>query len=239
MKFEDFFFTCYATEDFKEKQDVLCTRALAAGFSENNFLHSNRRWLETTEFYKNNKTILDEKRGGGYWLWKPFLIYEALKLTPKNSVLLYLDSGDYVSSGIIEHLIPILSREEVLLLGGAYKNSDWTKRDCFHYMNCDTKKYHNTTQLEAGVQVWKHTERSLDILAEQIEWCCDRRILTDDPNTSGLDNFPGFQDHRHDQSVLTNLFIKYKLPVDDSNGRGTQDWSNVYSGLRNYVRCNI
>lgn len=238
MKPENFYFTCYATEDFKNKQEILCTRALTAGFDPSNFLHSNRKWLETTEFYKNHKSVLDEKRGGGYWLWKPFLIYEALKLTPKYSVLLYLDSGDYVDFGVIEHLIPIMNREDMLLLGGAYKNSDWTKRDCFYYMSCDTKEYHDTIQLEAGVQVWKHTERSLDILSEQIEWCSDRRIITDDSNVCGLENLPGFKDHRHDQSVLTNLFIKYKLPVDNSTGYGV-GWSNVYSGLRNYIRCNI
>ena len=33
----------------------------------------------------------------------------------------------------------------------------------------------------------------------------DRRILTDDENVSGKDNFDGFRGHFHDQAVLTNL----------------------------------
>ena len=35
----------------------------------------------------------------------------------------------------------------------------------------------------------------------------DRRILTDDENVSGKDNFDGFRGHFHDQAVLTNLLV--------------------------------
>ena len=40
----------------------------------------------------------------------------------------------------------------------------------------------------------------------------DRRILTDDENVSGKDNFDGFRGHFHDQAVLTNLSL-YGLSV--------------------------
>jgi hypothetical protein len=32
-----------------------------------------------TEFYQEHKQILDRNKGGGYWLWKPFIILEALR----------------------------------------------------------------------------------------------------------------------------------------------------------------
>ncbi len=41
------------------------------------------------------------------------------------------------------------------------------------------------------------------LVAEWLESCRDRRVLTDEPNTCGLPNLPGFVDHRHDQSVLS------------------------------------
>lgn len=238
MKLNNFFFTCYATAEFEAKQKQLCHKALMIGFDKDNFFHANDSWLKSTNFYKENENILKEKRGAGFWLWKPFLIKTALMQIPENSILVYLDSGDTIDNGFLEHLIPIMQKEDMLLLGGAYKNSDWTKRDCFYYMNCDTPEFHNATQLEAGVQIWKHTQKSLEILSEQLEYCTDRRILTDDANVCGLENIIGFQDHRHDQSVLTNLFLKYKLPVDDSSNKGN-GWTKVYTGLRNYTRCNI
>ena len=46
-----------------------------------------------------------------------------------------------------------------------------------------------------------------------LEYACDRRIISDDDNVGGKDNFPSFQEHRWDQSILTNLAIKHGLSV--------------------------
>ena len=32
------------------------------------------------------------------------------------------------------------------------------------------------------------------------------------PNSEGFPNYKGFKGHRHDQSILTNLSIKYNIP---------------------------
>ena len=100
-------------------------------------------------------------------------------------------------------------------------------------MDCDFPEYTDTIQLEAGVQLWKKTSKSIEVLEEQIKYCKDYRILTDSPNECNLPNYPDFQDHRHDQSVLTNLFIKHKLAVDSTKH------PTPYNQMRNYVRCNI
>ena len=39
----------------------------------------------------------------------------------------------------------------------------------------------------------------------------DKRIITDDDNEMGVDNYEGFRDHRHDQSILSLLVKKYGL----------------------------
>lgn len=38
-----------------------------------------RKGLLATEFYQEHKQILDRDKGAGYWLWKPFIILEALR----------------------------------------------------------------------------------------------------------------------------------------------------------------
>lgn len=190
-------------------------------------------WLKKTDFYKENLEIFKISRGFGTWLWKPFIILETLKNMDDGDSLFYLDCGDYFRKEIIDYTKPILTKEPCLLLGGGYSQKDWTKRDCFYYMNCDFPEYADTIQLEAGVQLWKKTEFSIKVLEEQIEWCKDYRILTDAPNECGMPNYLGFQDHRHDQSVLTNLFVKYKLPVDSTKH------NTPYNEMRSYVRCNV
>lgn len=191
------------------------------------------KWLQSTEFYRENNGILNQPRGAGYWLWKPFIILEALKQIKDNDSIMYIDCGDFYNKNILSYVSPILEKETCLLLGGGYPNKDWTKRDCFYYMNCDKKEYHDVIQLEAGVQFWKKTEQSIKILEEQIKYGKDYRIITDAPNESGYHNFDSFKDHRHDQSILTNLFVKYNLPVDSLNHQ------TEYRNMRKYINCNV
>jgi hypothetical protein len=44
------------------------------------------------EFVERNKSILECQRGGGYWLWKPYIINEFLKNINDNDIVFYLDS---------------------------------------------------------------------------------------------------------------------------------------------------
>ena len=111
-----------------------------------------------------------------------------------------------------------------MAIQGAYKNSDWTKRDCFELMNAYTEKYHNAIQVEAGIIVCKKTKFSLDAMSIWLEYCKIPQIITDMPNTCGKDNLPGFQDHRHDQSILTNIMIDLQLPCTDE--------------MRQFITCN-
>jgi hypothetical protein len=82
-------------------------------------------------------------------------------------------------------------------------------------MDCDSEMYWNAPQLEAGVSYWKVNVKSKEILQEWLEYCKDARMLTDAENVSGLQNHALFKDHRHDQSILTNIVTRRRLPYDD------------------------
>lgn len=46
-----------------------------------------------TEFREKYKEILSQKRGGGYWIWKPYIIADYLKTMPDGDILFYADIG--------------------------------------------------------------------------------------------------------------------------------------------------
>jgi hypothetical protein len=50
-------------------------------------------WEAHGEFVRANP------RGGGYWLWKPFLIAQTLRQMPAGAVLAYVDLGCIINSG--------------------------------------------------------------------------------------------------------------------------------------------
>ncbi len=50
------------------------------------------------EFKEKNKHILEQPRGAGFWLWKPYIIKKTLEKIEENDLLFYSDSGILVHS---------------------------------------------------------------------------------------------------------------------------------------------
>ena len=47
------------------------------------------------DFYEKNKFIFEQPRGAGYWLWKPYVIKDALSNVGFGDYVLYADSGAF------------------------------------------------------------------------------------------------------------------------------------------------
>ena len=148
----------YADENFVEQQKYL-HQIHKEGFIHHPF---NRKQLETTKFYKENKKVLDQDKGAGWWLWKPYYILEVLKKSKTNDFIIYSDCGDMFSYGLKPYIETTLNDNDIsLLLLGNAKNGHMTKRDCFIKMNCDETDYHESNQLEAGFQIWRVCDESI------------------------------------------------------------------------------
>lgn len=170
----------------------------------------------TTDFYKKNKKILDKERLCGYALWKPYIILECFKQISYNDIVVYMDCGDVPFKGINEKIKDYLKdKDQYFITTRVHQNKKYTKRDCFVYMDCDNEYYWNGIQLENGFIALKKTDFNILLLQEWLKFCEDERCLTDIPNQSGKENFAEFVDHRHDQSILSLLQLKYGIPTDE------------------------
>jgi len=192
----------YASRRFVPDQALLTASALQFGVTDV------RPWtqemLHRTAFYSENKAILDLERGAGYWLWKPFIIAETLKELEEGDCLIYSDSGIEVVADLTP-LVRIASERDRVLFSGTGRCCQWTKRDCFYFLNADEPIFYEAQVVDASFMVLMKNSSVNNFIAEWLKSCRDPRILTDQPNTSGLPNLPGFIDHRHDQSVLSIL----------------------------------
>lgn len=95
-------------------------------------------------------------------------------------------------------------------------------------MGCNEPKYHDVIQLEAGISGFKKTSLTMSFISEYMAFCRTSEIAF--PWIANLygNNYPGFIAHRGDQSVLTNLKIKYNLYSCSGNHI-----------IRQLVRCNV
>ena len=183
-----------------------------------------------SDFYINNKSILDEKRGGGYWLWKPYIIEDALSNAAPGDYVLYSDSGAAFVDRI-EYLISCMERDKTDIMLFSLDNTErkYTKRDAFVLMGCDNRLYADSLQRLASYGVFRKTPYTERFVDEWLRYSKDRRIITDDPNCMGKPNYDDFVDHRHDQSILSILSKKWGIDAyrDPSQAGLTGRYANV------------
>jgi hypothetical protein len=157
---------------------------------------------------EENPEIMNQRRGAGYWLWKPYILLDTIDTVEEGSVVVYTDAGHrYIAEP--SRIIELATRQAVVLFHSAGNvQRHWTKRDCFVLMQADKSDYWNARQLDASIQIYRAGATARRFLLGLQDAMRDPRILCDWPNTCGLPNFRRFRDHRHDQSILTNLAIK-------------------------------
>lgn len=163
------------------------------------------------EFRDKNKDILFRKRGNGYWLWKPYFILKTLKeKLNEGDYLIYTDAGIlYMNSTSI--IIDFLTKRkaEIWAIQTHYIEKQYTKRDAFILLGADMPFYTETPHYMAGIQIYRKSKFTENFLEEVLYYSQDKRIITDEPNTLGFNNYKGFKDNRHDQTVLSIMIKKY------------------------------
>lgn len=216
----------YADEHFRNAQKLNTRTAL---------LHGADRVIEygengiDREFYQKNKEILTEKKGGGYWLWKPYIIKKSLEQLNWGEYLIYSDSGAcYISN--IEPLVRCMETEgtDIMVFSLNYREGAWSKRDAFILMDCDYEEYYSTPQRLAGFLLIKKTCFANEFVSEWLEYAQDPRIITDRENCMGKENYPGFIENRHDQTILSLLSKKHGLKAyRDPSSRNSNNADDI------------
>lgn len=166
------------------------------------------------EFWNKNFHILSHQRGSGMWLWKPYVILEALKKIEDGDVLMYSDSGSYFIHSI-DPLIEILdTTKEGLLtftLEEIHNNSKWCKRDVFHYMDLEGM-FLKDPQVLASFLIMRKNNFTLKFIEEWLRLCEQENLLvTHIPNKCLKPNFLDFVDGREDQAILSLLAYKNNI----------------------------
>jgi hypothetical protein len=160
-------------------------------------------------FLESNKDILKYSKGFGNYFWKPYIIKKALKEIKEGDFLFYADSGSIFLKSIKSLTIHLEGKKKSIL---CFKlpliEKQWTKRDAFIRMDCDTPVFTDTAQILATFILIKKNNESEVFINNYFEFSKDHRILSDNPNVMGFQNYPEFIEHRHDQSILSLLCKK-------------------------------
>jgi hypothetical protein len=211
----------FATADFSQAARLLRRGARRYGLETRLYDPDDPVIIGLHERYP---AIMNARRGAGYWLWKPFIVLDAMKDLPDGTPLLYTD----VALTFIADPAPLLAltaKHPVCLFGtpSGEPASVWTKRDCFVELGADTPGFWNLPQLWAGIHLYRAGPEARAFLEKLCKAMANEVALTDQPNIHGLPDLPGFRAHRHDQSILTIVAHKENaaiFPDPSQFGRG-------------------
>jgi len=177
-------------------------------------------------FYRKNRKILQQSIGAGFWLWKPYIILQALKKVPNNSVIFYCDV-DHILTGDLDHYCNLAQAEDIVLFHEepARTAAECTASGSFLYMNCANTKYFSRKMVLGGYNFWRSNVKAISFVREWLYWCCQEKVLA--PTFVDINNIGdtlsvardpdqtqyGSNDFLHcfDQSVLTILAEKFSI----------------------------
>lgn len=201
----------YADGQFYKAQRVNAYTGLKyAGLSHT--INFRRQHLDP-EFVQSHQALLNIKRGAGLWLWKPYLIRQALNQANLGDIVVYSDSSA-VFLASIEPLISTCRESSSGILAcdlGGLIERQYTKRDAFVLMGCDHPSYHNSAQLMTTLLVFVKNPRSELFVEQWLRYAVHPQLLTDNASVCGLPELSGFREHRHDQSIFSLLYKKWQL----------------------------
>ena len=159
---------------------------------------------------KNFSKVFNSKRGGGYWIWKPYIIYKMLKKINENDIIVYSDAGctipnnKYVKDKLKEYLDIInKSKKGLIAFKNPHKESEWTKGDIFKHFKClDNKDMYDSNQFTANRIILKKNNNSVRIIKSWWDVAKTHPLLFND-SISKVPNFNDFIENRHDQSIFS------------------------------------
>jgi len=198
----------FADENFTNAQKLNSKTALWFGGFDKVYSFSPHNIDE--KFYTDNASILKQKKGCGFWLWKPYFISKVLAQLSNDDYLFYCDSGAYYIN-TIDYLIDVMetNHENIMLFENPLLERQWTNKNLFKEMDAMDDWYKDTNQITGGYILLKKSDAAVDFIHEYLGYCVQENLVTDLMTTEDEEAL----EHRHDQSILSILGKKHKIHV--------------------------
>jgi len=170
---------------------------------------------EDTDFWnKHSENILNNRRGFGYWIWKPYIIKKTMENMNDGDILFFLDCGcEIEEKEWLEYCIEKVKTDKIVgTLAIDQLENKWNKMDLIDKLDMNDDKYLNNIQRQSGANMFLIYKETRDLVNEWYDLSCDYHNIDDSPSIKK--NLETFVEHRHDQSVYSLLTKKYGIYSD-------------------------
>jgi len=160
-----------------------------------------------------------ETRGGGYWMWKPYIILKEMERLEYGDAILYVDAGCSIHkcdewSWYLDNIRQYdgiffrYSLDEHYWFTPILKH--WIKRSAVDYFSnfFPDNSWLEEPHFMAGVMMLKKTPDTIAVLKKWFKVMCDYPEFVNDVSDSEKhEQLPVFIENRHDQTILTSILL--------------------------------
>lgn len=177
---------------------------------------------------KHSKFINENRRGYGYYIWKPYIIMKTMQSLQDGDILLYLDSCCELHSSDKNYTFDTYFKQvmkDKFIGSKAAKGrmeKMYNKMDLINYLGLTNNSCLENDQNQAGTNMFLVCSETRNLVNDWYNIACDYHMIDD--SASILPNSKEFIEHRHDQSIFSLLTYKYNIKSDLS----LHNCSNVY-----------
>tara|TARA_B100001250_G_C19759370_1_gene771705 strand:- start:615 stop:1580 length:966 start_codon:yes stop_codon:yes gene_type:complete len=175
------------------------------------------------DFKIKYKHVLEKKRGGGYFIWRGYVIQQKLKELNNGDFLIFNDAGNTINKKGDKRLLEYInmldkSNYGLLWFRTVYKEKRWTFKQTFDYFSIPLESnIGNSGQHWVGGLIFQKNSHSMKLLNLYLKTLNDNSLLFTDYYHDKQSH--DFVENRHDQSVLSIISkIHGCISIPPSNG---------------------
>jgi hypothetical protein len=184
--------------------DEMVARCKKQGLDTKRFVWTLDR-LKETMLYKVYRSWFAKEMYLGMWVWKPFILLDALSKTYEGDIIVLLDS-DLTIGGVLKDFYPLVEQYKGVFIGLNQPNEAWTTGDCFYLMGCEDEKYRQADHVWGAVNFLLNCEEAYAFGMDWLTCNLSLELLTSQNKYAPNINF---NTTRWVQGMHTNLITKY------------------------------
>lgn len=175
-------------------------------------------WDDATEEAKQSP-LRKFKKGAGYWVWKPDLIWAELSKLDDGDILVWCDAEDvlYPNARQWRRLFRLMESAEMIVPKIFACGMNWNRKEILErFSGVVPAGCQMCYQFEANAIIFRKTPRVVRLVSEWRDIALNHPECMPFVEGDRTGQLPGFIENRSDQSVLTLLIYKYVsqgLPV--------------------------
>lgn len=200
----------FADGSFTRRAEGFLLEADASGFFDSVTV-CNMNLLDEEYIKLHKEFMLSNKRGFGYWIWKPQVVLQAARSLNPNDIIVYMDVGFEINKAgkqrFSDYIDLTLSHESKMLsFSNTHIEYRWNKRDLANRLGIGLDSPHlKTTQLAAGFFLMQNTVDNIELIETWRDIAVENSYHYSDDSPSIIDEHPSFVEHRHDASIFSLL----------------------------------